>query len=350
MIGYLAQADGAPCPTLVLPARTLPDDGPALLARLADVRRWLAGTGRAQVLKIALVAPSRRPRRDLEFRFVQCLPGGRFDTTGNCGHSLACAALAAARHHLVPFAPGRPVRVHVANNDDHVVCETDTPAHHEAELSLHFVHTPAPLLSSLLPTGNPVDRLTTGRRSVEASLVSAGNPYVFVDAADLGLTGRPALFTAGDDVLGQLRGIRAAAARLLGRPPTGAFPKIAAIGGWPPGPLTVRALSVPAWHPTLALTGAVCLAVAATLDHTLPARLTPRPHPHDPDRGRRIEMHTPGGPRTVTVTTTPTPAGPALTRTSVHGRRARILTGPLRIPTRHPETRKEVGLCLPPRT
>ncbi|MER6330444.1 PrpF domain-containing protein [Streptomyces sp. NPDC001034] len=349
MIGYLAHTEGAPCPTLVLPTGTPLDDGPALGAALTAARDWLTRTGRTQVMKIAFVAPSRHPLADLEFRFVQCLPGDGFDTAGNCGHSLACATLVARKQGLTPLPPGEPVRVHVTNNDAHVVCETDRTLHHESELSLHFVHTPAPLLGSLLPTGNPVDELTAGPRTLPASLVTAGNPYVFVDARDLDLPDRQALFTAGDTVLQELRALRAAAAELLGRPPTGAFPKIAAIGAYGPGPLAVRALSVPAWHPTLALTGAVCLAVAVTLTGTLPARLTPH-HTTADRRGRRIELHSPGGPRTVTVTTTDTPAGPALTRTSVHGKRARILTGPLHIPTALHETRKEADLCLPPRT
>ncbi|MFR9787057.1 PrpF domain-containing protein [Streptomyces sp. MB22_4] len=349
MIGYLAQAEGAPCPTLVLPTSTPLDDGPALRAALTAARDWLTRTGRTHIMKIAFVAPSRHPLADLEFRFVQCLPGDGFDTAGNCGHSLACATLVAGNQGLTPLTPGEPVRVHVTNNDAHVVCETDRGPHHETEMSLHFVHTPAPLLDSLLPTGNPVDQLTAGPRTLHASLVTAGNPYVFVDARDLDLPDRPALFTAGESTLEELRALRAAAAELLGRPPTGAFPKIAAIGAYGPGPLAVRALSVPAWHPTLALTGAVCLGVAVTLPGTLPARLNPH---HEPAgrHARRIELQSPGGPRTVTVTTTDTPAGPALARTSVHGKRARILTGPLPIPTALHETPKEADLCLPPRT
>ncbi|MEV7502666.1 PrpF domain-containing protein [Streptomyces sp. NPDC093018] len=348
MIGYLAQAEGAPCPTLVLPTSGPLDGAPVPHATLAGVRAWLVRTGRAAVMKIAFVAPSRHPLADLDFRFVQCLPGGGFDSTGNCGHSIACAALAAKEHRLTP-PPGEPVRVYVTNNGDHVLCEIGETARREAELSLHFVHTPAPLLSALLPTGNPVDKLAVGTRTLEASLVSAGNPYVFVDARDLGLTGRRALFTAGDDVLEELRAVRAAAAELLGRPPAGAFPKAAVVAAHGPGPLAVRALSVPAWHPTLALTGAVCLCVAVTLDGTLPARLAPGPADLGP-HGRRIEVASPGGPRSVTVATTDTPAGPALTRTSVHGKHARILTGPLHLPTALHETRKEADLCLPPRT
>ncbi|QTR06025.1 hypothetical protein J7S33_06940 [Saccharothrix algeriensis] len=37
------------------------------------------------------------------------------------------------------------------------------------------------------------------------------------------------------------------------------------------GAVAARAVSVPSWHPTLALTGAVCVAAAAAIPGTVPA-------------------------------------------------------------------------------
>ncbi len=50
----------------------------------------------------------------------------------------------------------------------------------------------------------------------------------------------------------------------------GAFPKIAAVLPQDGGGLYVRAVSVPSWHPTVALTGAICLGAAAGITGTVP--------------------------------------------------------------------------------
>ncbi|GAA1332675.1 hypothetical protein GCM10009660_07490 [Catellatospora bangladeshensis] len=64
--------------------------------------------------------------------------------------------------------------------------------------------------------------------------------------------------------------MRVAGERLLGWPP-GVFPKIAALMPDEGGAVAARAVSVPSWHPTLALTGAVCVAAAAAIPGTVPA-------------------------------------------------------------------------------
>jgi 2-methylaconitate cis-trans-isomerase PrpF len=99
---------------------------------------------------------------------------------------------------------------------------------------------------------------------------------VLIDAADVGAPDRATLFADDPDLLDRLRTVRAAAARMLCWPATGAFPKIAALCHCREGELLVRAVSVPSWHPNLGLTGAFCLAVAAELDGTVPAVLRAR--------------------------------------------------------------------------
>jgi 2-methylaconitate cis-trans-isomerase PrpF len=66
------------------------------------------------------------------------------------------------------------------------------------------------------------------------------------------------------------------------------------------GRVAVRAISVPSWHPTLALTGAACLGTAASIAGTVPwlavkqAGITP---------GGLIDIVTPGGSTSVRATT-----------------------------------------------
>ncbi|MEV5880369.1 PrpF domain-containing protein [Streptomyces sp. NPDC052101] len=273
MIGHIAAAEGAPCPTLVLDSRQLPQEHNALLDVLAHVRPQLAAAGHPDVLKIALLAPAAHPMFDLTYRFVQCIPGRRgdaFDLVGSCGHSIVAATFVANRLGWIPqLAPSHRVRVHVENNADTVVCEVDELHRSGGNVTVHFLEEPDADPASFLPTGAMLDTLRVGSTLHRVSLVSMGNPYVFVRARELGVTSKDQLFADDPELFQALVDIRAAAATRWGFPATSVFPKIAAVDHFTAGHVTVRAMSVPKWHPTLALTGATCLAVASVIQGTV---------------------------------------------------------------------------------
>ncbi|ONI86900.1 hypothetical protein ALI144C_09580 [Actinosynnema sp. ALI-1.44] len=302
MIGHLAYAEGSPCPTLVLDADHMPQDEENLLAALTDVRRWLEDAGGGHVLKIALVRPSDNPMFDLDYRFVQALPDGpgRFDLRGSCGHSILSSILAASASGMLPrLSPGVRVGVHVRNNDDHVVCEIDEVHRDNARFSVHFVHQPTMPFRELLLTGQPVTTLDVHGDEVPVSLVSAGNPYVFVAAETVGVTTKEDLFADDPDLYARLVDIRATAAARLGWSARGAFPKIAVTLPLGQGRIAVRAISVPSWHPTLALTGAACLGAATGITGTIPWQVTGR----DPFSSGPVRIDTPGGSSSVAAAT-----------------------------------------------
>lgn len=300
MIGHLAYAAGSPCPTFVLDAARLPREDQALLAHLAEARSYLASAGGAHVLKIALVEPSAHPMFDLDYRFVQALPGApdRFDVRGSCGHSVLSAVVAAARSGMLPrLVPGTRVRVRVRNNGDSVVCEVERVERDEVSFTVTFVQPrPAPF-ADLLPTGRPRTVLESPGERTEVSLVASANAYAFVDARALQVRGQAELFAAGDDLLRRLERVRAAAADRLGWARGGAFPKIAAVLPGEDGGIAVRAVTVPGWHPTIALTGAVCLGTAARVPGTVPWRIA-----REAGAGEgRVDIVTPGGRTAVTA-------------------------------------------------
>ncbi|MCY0952986.1 PrpF domain-containing protein [Streptomyces sp. H27-S2] len=302
MIGHLAYAAGSPCPTFVLDAARLPREETALLVHLAEARRYLASAGGAHVLKIALVEPSAHPMFDLDYRFVQALPGAadQFDLRGSCGHSILSAVVAAARSGMLErLVPGVRIRVNVLNNGDSVVCEVDGVERDGVRFTVAFVQ-PRPVpFTELLPTGLPRTVLDTGGERHEVSMVASANTYAFVDARTLGIADTAALFGAGDGLLARLELIRGAAADLLGWPRDGAFPKIAAILPGEDGGLSARAVTVPGWHPTIALTGAVCLGTAVRIPHTVPWRIAREQGAPD----GLVDITTPGGRTAVAAVT-----------------------------------------------
>lgn len=153
----LVKAAGAPCPTAVLDGRDLPESDPQLLSALADLRADLTRQGSADVLKNAIVRPSRHPLFDLDYRFVQSLPQSHdsFDLRGSCGHSILAAVEAAARTGMIqPLVPGCRVRVNVLNNGDNVVCETEETFGGGTRFTAHFLCSPPLELPELLMTGS----------------------------------------------------------------------------------------------------------------------------------------------------------------------------------------------------
>jgi 2-methylaconitate cis-trans-isomerase PrpF len=319
MIAHLAYAAGSPCPTLVLDADTVPPGGTPLTDRLADARRSLQAAGQAHVLKIALVRPSPHPMFDLDYRFVQALPDAvdSFDLRGSCGHSILSSAVAAERMGMLPkLSVGARVRVQVLNNGDSVVCEVDEVRRGEAQFTVHFVRTTAVPVHGLLITGEPRTAVAVDGELREVSLVSSGNAYAFLDARTIGVKDTEALFADDAALFERLGRIRAAVTRHLGWPEGGAFPKIAALLPLEPGRIAARAISVPSWHPTIALTGAVCLGSAVRIPDTVPWRVAREVGCPD-----GLEIVTPGGRTAVAADVRDLDGVPALRWASVDRKR-----------------------------
>ncbi|MFD5323790.1 PrpF domain-containing protein [Streptomyces sp. NPDC127092] len=291
VLAHVVLAEDAPGPTLVVRRDRLPPGALASSGELARLRQALARTPYAGLNKIALYGPSAGTAADLDYRFVQALPGGRFDFRAGCGHSLLACVVADGR-------AGREVTVRAVTTRDVVRCVPQG----DGAYTLDFLRPPG--VPGTLPTGRPVDVLD----GVPVTLVRYGNPYVLVDARHLGADARhlPAdsPHLPADALQARLLELRARAARLLGYAPESPLPKIALFTRTGPDRLAVRALTVGGWHPRLALTGAAAFAAAGALGGTVVG-------------GPVARLRTPHG-GTVTVSTAPD-------RVRVHHKRARLL-------------------------
>ena len=271
------------------------------------------GGGVSSLSKVCVIGPSSLPDADVDYTFAQVgVTDDTVDYAGNCGNMSSAIGPFAIDEGLVPTpTDGRAVvRIHNTNTGKIIVARfpldegqaavdgtmaLDGVAGTGAPIRLEFMSPGGAVTGRLLPTGRPVDELDVpGLGPVEASLVDAANPCVFVAASTLGCTGieMPADIERDATLLTHLEGIRRAASVAMGLARNleeaariKSVPKVAMVAapretttfaGSTLAPsdmdILVRMMSVGQAHRAVPLTGALCLAVAARVDGTIPAR------------------------------------------------------------------------------
>src|SRR5499427_5914541 len=160
------------------------------------------GGGISSLSKACIIGPSNHPAADVDYTFAQVeVRKPEVDYTGNCGNCSSAVGPFAIEEHLVHAHEGETiVRIHNTNTKKLIVARVpvkdgepmargdfDLPgvAGRGARIVLDFVEPGGAGTGRLLPTGRPRD----GVEGVEASLVDASIPMVFVRARDLGLKG-----------------------------------------------------------------------------------------------------------------------------------------------------------------
>jgi len=165
-----------------------------------------------------------------------------------------------------------------------------------SEIKVAFVEPAGSMTGKLYPTGNPEDTIVIdaprngdGPFSVQATLIDVANPFAIVDALTV-----PSRYVQGSpEWLTMVEDIRQKAAVMMRLAPsveqaalTRGTPKIMFVS--PPNdsnPLSISpdinvlAMSMGQIHPSLQLTGAVCLASAACLKGTVAYRYQRREFP-----------------------------------------------------------------------
>jgi len=164
------------------------------------------GGATSSTSKIVILSKSARPDCDVDYLFGQvAIDKPVIDWTGNCGNlSTAVGPFAIASGLLgAPSDGTATVRIWQVNIKKRIVAHVpmragevqelggfalDGVAFPAAEVKLEFLE-PAEG-GALFPTGRPLDTLDVpGLGRIEATLIDAGNPTIFVDAARLGLLG-----------------------------------------------------------------------------------------------------------------------------------------------------------------
>ena len=202
-------------------------------------KRQIDGLGGADPLtsKLAIIGPSSRPDADVDYTFAQVdinSPTVYFGAV--CGNITAGVGPYAIDEGFVRAEEGETrIRIHATNIGR--IIEARVPTTNRsvqvggdfaidgvpgtgAKIELNWADTAGANTGKVLPTGNPVDRLTVeGLGEIEASIVDVGNTGVFVRAKDLGMKGTetPEEVDANEELIKRCDAITTAATEKIGK-------------------------------------------------------------------------------------------------------------------------------------
>lgn len=278
------------------------------------------GGGISSLSKVCVVGPPSHPDADIDYTFAQI--GVQKETVGyaaNCGNmSAAMGPFAIDEGILSADGAKAMVRIHNTNTKKiiHAHFELDdglaaVDGDYElrgvsgtgSPVRLEFRDPAGAATGRLLPTGNTLDELDVpGLGRIEASMVDAGNPVVFVEASTLGVEGTelPADIDADTELMAKLEAIRTHGAVQMGlaKTPEEALTVVPFVGFIAPakdastisgdpnpaadGDVTARILSSGNTHRALPLTCSICTTVASRIEGTLVHRhARPTDNPKD---------------------------------------------------------------------
>ncbi len=356
---------------LIFHEEDLPHPGPArdriLLTALGSpdpYGRQLDGLGGgiSSLSKACIVGPPRHPDTQVDYTFAQVdVRTPVVDYAGNCGNCSSAIGPFAIDEKLVEVTGSTTeVRVHNTNTKKVIVAHVPVKdgeaavdgdfvlpgvAGRGARIRLDFLDPGGAATGRLLPTGQPRDVVD----GVEASLVDATNPMVFVRARDVGLTGAetPQMIDADQALAARLERIRLEAAERMGVTGSAAVPKIAVVAPAAPfrgldgrdygdgdADVLARVISMGNCHRAFALTSAMCLGVAARLPGTVvhECLAAAGAAPRESSSGADIRLGHPSGVLPIDAAIATRDGRPWAERVTVYRTARRLMEGHVRVP------------------
>ena len=259
------------------------------------------GGGAAVTTKVAMLSKSDDPWADVDYFFAQVSVEDRLvDFKPTCGNILSGVGPAAIELELVAVAGDEtPVNIHAVNTGAKVAAIVQTPngvVSYEgdaqidgvpgtsAPVALQFMETVGGVTGAFLPTGNLIETID----GIEVTCMDVAMPMVIATAASFGLAGYETVaeLDANTVFYERMEAIRLKAGILMGMGDVSksVTPKFGLIA--PPtqgGTVATRYFMPWKCHPTMAVTGAQCLASCVLTPGTVadvaipneaPARIT----------------------------------------------------------------------------
>lgn len=312
------------------------------------------GGGISSLSKACIIGAPTHADADVDYTFAQVEVGKPVvDYKGNCGNCSSAVGPFAIDEGLVSARDGETVvRVHNTNTKKIIVAHVPTAGGEAvvtgdfelagvpgrgARIALDFLDPGGAGTGRLLPTGNARDVID----GLDASLVDATNPVVFVRAKDVGLTGAemPQAVDADRALSARLEKIRTEAAVRMGIPGSAAVPKVAVVAAaaaftgldgvaYPETAIDVlaRVISMGNCHRAFALTAAMCLAVASRIDGTVVHKVAREPRTGD------LRLGHPSGVLPIAAAVSTRDGRPHAERVTVYRSARRLMEGFIRVP------------------
>jgi 4-oxalomesaconate tautomerase len=253
------------------------------------------GGGAAVTTKVAMLSRSNDDWADIDYFFAQVSVEERLvDFKPTCGNILSGVGPAALEMGLIaPTGDVTDIKIHAVNTGARVVAQVQTPGGKleysgsaeiagvpgaAAPIALNFMGVVGSSTGALLPTGNVRD--TFG--GIEVTCMDVAMPLVIARAADFGLSGYETAEELDNnrDFFAKMEAIRieAGAAMGMGDVTKSVTPKFGLLAPAKNGGTIATRYFMP-WntHPTMAVTGAQCLASCALTPGTVSDGLLDRP-------------------------------------------------------------------------
>ncbi|WP_166416782.1 4-oxalomesaconate tautomerase [Cochlodiniinecator piscidefendens] len=236
------------------------------------------GGGNAVTTKVAMLSRSEDSNADVDYFFAQVgVEDGQVDFKPTCGNILSGVGPAAIEMGLVePTGETTAIRIRAVNTGAQVEAKVQTPdggvrydgttkidgvPGNAAPVGLQFMGTVGGATGAFLPTGNRIDIFD----SVEATCMDVAMPMVIARAEDIGVTGYETVSELNENkaLFSRMEAVRRLAGRAMGmgdvsRSVTPKFGLLARPRAG--GTIATRYFMPWAAHPTMAVTGAQCLA------------------------------------------------------------------------------------------
>lgn len=282
-------------------------DLPQDLKTLADVLIAMVGSGHALNIdgigggaavttKVAMLSRSDDDWADVDYFFSQVSVEEQLvDFKPTCGNILTGVGPAAIEMGLIAAQDGETtVKIHAVNTGAKVVSVVQTPGgvvSYEGEtqidgvpgssapVALQFMDTVGGATGSFLPTGNLIDTFD----DIEVTCMDVAMPMVIAKASSFELTGYESAedLDANTEFFARMEAVRikAGAAMGMGDVTKSVTPKFGLLAPASQGGSIATRYFMP-WkcHPTMAVTGAQCLASCMLTPGTVAAGLAPMPN------------------------------------------------------------------------
>ncbi len=280
----------------------LPDDLDELAARLIQVvgsghplNIDGIGGGNAVTTKVAMLSASDDDWADIDYFFAQVSVEDRLvDFKPTCGNILSGVGPAALEMGLIaPQGAQSQVKIRAVNTGARVIATVETPSGvveyagtaaidgvpgTAAPVALQFMDTIGGATGAFLPTGNLQDEIN----GVAVTCMDVAMPLVIARAQSFGLTGYETIEELNENAVffTQMEAIRLKAGELMGMGDVtkSVTPKFGLLAPARAGG-TVAARYFMPWsaHPTMAVTGAQCLAACVLTPGSVAEGLAPPP-------------------------------------------------------------------------